>query len=983
MGNTLLNELKYNINQIKMLDEGDAIIVFQGNVFPIYMSDTSKENISYLVNVIKYICNVFTDLYNIFFDENGNLKENLIIDEYYRFFDAIYNFVDRPKLLFGEVENYDGYYAVRFENISNYDIKNSNEFNALTKTDILHSFKYVIVNDEVFDTNELQNLTTNIDKDNIADVLYHGTCEKYIYDILTKGLRQIKENSTFKTENKGYVFLTSLFDIAKNSSSYGTKFAKIGYKGIVMPNAIEGVYIKTNGEYKFYNRNEYLDMQTKQQNNESINHLNEWKPSNFDTLANTIKLYHGTDIYALEDILYDGEISAINGKQHGETKGMNWFSTKISDNFNRGVLLSIEVPKSDFDKGLFHFMNDSEVTSEYGFNIPIEQYNIHLEKIGGWTEDTFQDVFKLRANEDIFEFVEIIARTNRVLQQIDCMIENPVVNMIIRQFIGDDVLRKEGFLENVQHINEVDTNDISLKSFETKDSLHPKFWVNDKLNSRVRLKLLDIADDFLDELSISWVKPKDIVLTGSIANYNWSKYSDIDVHIIINYKDVYHKKEFVEDYFGSKKELWSNNHDGLKIYGFPVEIYVEDENAKTYSNGVYSLNKNEWIKEPKDLQDVKINEDYVKEYSASLMTKIDEIEKQLNKEKDNHKITVLGKKIKNIFDKLKTLRKDGLKSKGEMSSGNVIWKLFRRMGYLDKIWDIIYNTYNKANSIKESENRKKLNINEDYYKNSMTDKLKWFDGEPNEPAEYGGRWIHVDPLNGWERIGVVKDNRNPNKIVYVFANPKAEQNMNKNSFNQWASRNLSLNKDENGADGYNYFFSIDTRYCTVELYPRYKDTYYDFVLSGGQNKSYRMNKHKELVSMLFKVGGEIILHHDSSYKITDGVVKRGKTNIWSNSNDWGIFFWASKDSGSDPSNGQRYTYYAIVDANKCYDIWNNPNDLESDEEVNKHYSYHLKELNGGIACQTAQQTPIWCIRDNSTGQFYDKDWNEINKPDIL
>ena len=253
--------------------------------------------------------------------------------------------------------------------------------------------------------------------------------------------------------------------------------------------------------------------------------------------------------------------------------------------------------------------------------------------------------------------------------------------------------------ESVQHINEVSSSDISLKSFEVQDELNPKIWVNDKLNSRVRLRLLDIADDFIDELSVRWVKPEDIILTGSIANYNWSKYSDIDVHIIIDFSKIYKKKEFVEDYFNSKKELWKRDHEDLTIYGFPVELYVQDKDDKLEASGVYSLDKNEWIKEPKNIDDAKINEVYVKEQAAKFMTLIDGYEKDLKKETDNHKIDKIGKNVKKLLDKIKGIRKESLKRSGEMGSGNVIYKIIRRMGYLDKIWDIINNTYNKSKTI--------------------------------------------------------------------------------------------------------------------------------------------------------------------------------------------------------------------------------------------------------------------------------------------
>ena len=101
-----INELKYNINNIITLDEGDVLIIFQGYAYPVFLSDSSKENIQYLYNLIKSLCNVFTELKSTFFDENGNFREMYLTDNYYRLFDAIYNFADRPKLLFGEIINY-------------------------------------------------------------------------------------------------------------------------------------------------------------------------------------------------------------------------------------------------------------------------------------------------------------------------------------------------------------------------------------------------------------------------------------------------------------------------------------------------------------------------------------------------------------------------------------------------------------------------------------------------------------------------------------------------------------------------------------------------------------------------------------------------------------------------------------------------------------------------------------------------------------
>lgn len=266
--------------------------------------------------------------------------------------------------------------------------------------------------------------------------------------------------------------------------------------------------------------------------------------------------------------------------------------------------------------------------------------------------------------------------------------------------------------ETYTRINEVNSNDIDLSSFMIKNNLHPKFWVekNDEyqLSSKVRLRLLDIADDFIDELSVDWVKPKDIIFTGSLANFNWSRYSDVDIHILYDFKKIYKKTEFVDDYFKAKKEVWLKNHKKLKIYGYPIEISVEDSNENNPSSGRYSLESNRWLTEPNDFQDSSLNTAYIKKFAAKIMTEIDDIEQKINNETDTHKIELLGDKVEKIFKRLKNIRNEGLNSRQkEMSSGNIIYKLIRRMKYLDKIWKIANKAYDNINSLKE---KKYINI---------------------------------------------------------------------------------------------------------------------------------------------------------------------------------------------------------------------------------------------------------------------------------
>ena len=141
---------------------------------------------------------------------------------------------------------------------------------------------------------------------------------------------------------------------------------------------------------------------------------------------------------------------------------------------------------------------------------------------------------------------------------------------------------------------------IDLTGFEMQETLNPKVWdKNQKLRPEIRKTLLKIADDYIESLEIENLDIDDVTFTGSLANYNWSQYSDVDLHILIDYKDIPVDESLIQDFLKSKSTAWNQNHD-IKIYGHDVELYAQDMNdGFVQDQGVYSLTKNEWLAEPK------------------------------------------------------------------------------------------------------------------------------------------------------------------------------------------------------------------------------------------------------------------------------------------------------------------------------------------------------------------------------------------------
>lgn len=235
-----------------------------------------------------------------------------------------------------------------------------------------------------------------------------------------------------------------------------------------------------------------------------------------------------------------------------------------------------------------------------------------------------------------------------------------------------------------------------IKSFYLKDELNPKIWDNFELNNEIRESLLQIAKDFFDAVELG-VEVKDIALCGSLCNYNWSeKYSDYDLHIILNYSDIDENFELVEKLCDYAKKQWNLQHD-IEIEGYEVEVAIQDEDdlKKAISSGrmggVFSLMKNKWIKKPEKIE-FEPDEKVLYKKAKSIMDVVDGIEEQV----DEDKYTSFKEKIDKVWKKIKDLRKSGLESsKGEYSTGNLLFKLLRRNNYIGKIMDLKRYAYDK------------------------------------------------------------------------------------------------------------------------------------------------------------------------------------------------------------------------------------------------------------------------------------------------
>jgi predicted nucleotidyltransferase len=239
-----------------------------------------------------------------------------------------------------------------------------------------------------------------------------------------------------------------------------------------------------------------------------------------------------------------------------------------------------------------------------------------------------------------------------------------------------------------------------------QDELNPKFWTRKiskdgtkekwVLDPIIRKKLLKIGEEFYQKLEdiVGKAPIYDIQLTGSLANYNWTEFSDLDVHVLVEFDKIDAPRKVINAAGEGAKFIWNSRHD-IKMRGHDVEVFLQDSDERSHITGLFSLKDNKWIKSPK-FNPPDVDESEVIKKTESLKTEISSLEDKLIKS------LTLPKDARNLFNRAKSLkkkiskmRKEGLEKNGEFSIGNLAFKRLRNEGYIGKLIDIMSQAYDR------------------------------------------------------------------------------------------------------------------------------------------------------------------------------------------------------------------------------------------------------------------------------------------------
>ena len=227
-------------------------------------------------------------------------------------------------------------------------------------------------------------------------------------------------------------------------------------------------------------------------------------------------------------------------------------------------------------------------------------------------------------------------------------------------------------------------------TLEYHDTLNPKIWDGDQLKPEVQAKLLQIAQKWAAFAKIPDFAVTDIILVGGNANYNWTKFSDLDLHLVVNREDMPDCPDLLDDYLQNKKQLWALVHD-ITVYGHDVELYAQDrETPYPKKQGVYSIKDKTWIAQPKH--------EAVDFRGPALLAKVKQYTEIIYTMNSTNAEDESFSKLK---EKFKNMRSSGLKKIGEFSMENLIFKELRNRGVIDRMTQYLQSRLDQKLSLME------------------------------------------------------------------------------------------------------------------------------------------------------------------------------------------------------------------------------------------------------------------------------------------
>lgn len=203
------------------------------------------------------------------------------------------------------------------------------------------------------------------------------------------------------------------------------------------------------------------------------------------------------------------------------------------------------------------------------------------------------------------------------------------------------------------------------------EELNPRLWSGKQMKPEVRDAILDLSEKFRKELGLTKEEVDTIKIVGGNASFQWSPESDADITIELDPQSGMTRKRFKAL---SKLTSVLNFELMPKINGIPTNFFLalRGLNAPIRDQSVFDVANDQWVHKPSTKEQVD---------GPVVLQKAQEFLEQIKTacESDDFECH------KNLLSKIKAYRARGLKSGGELSFANAVYRHLSRSGEIERL----------------------------------------------------------------------------------------------------------------------------------------------------------------------------------------------------------------------------------------------------------------------------------------------------------
>lgn len=223
------------------------------------------------------------------------------------------------------------------------------------------------------------------------------------------------------------------------------------------------------------------------------------------------------------------------------------------------------------------------------------------------------------------------------------------------------------------------------ESMQRHDALESTYWDGDKMRPEVQASLKKTGLQYFGRLEqkLPCVKLKDILFTGSLSNYNYTSFSDVDLHLTVDIADC-KCKALVSEYI-TLMNYYHHETEEEVFLRRPMQVTVIMANQDKGQDSRYSVLQAKWVVMPEPGRKVPYSKQALSDYVMAYHEQIRELKALFHTDPKAFDC----ERAQSLFSKLKQERAAGLKgARGYDSIENTAYRVIRSVGDLSTLYDL-------------------------------------------------------------------------------------------------------------------------------------------------------------------------------------------------------------------------------------------------------------------------------------------------------